>query len=523
MSFSDQYPEIPPASAKFQNVQTILQAASDWGDTAPYEFELLQQYAIHEIVHPGFPLIAQLLLPYPTYSTAANGSSVGVVVLKGEGNGEVFEVVCPGPWLEAKGEYLTPILNGVEGPLILPVEMGERRIRIFFWFTNRQHIWFRELNEEQPLPANLGTGVELYNELLDGFRSIISSDGSVLLTENAGEIDVRSAFVKTGANDGTGLIRGATQANFELQTNVPALWVGTNTNSAVICSEPVSNTKTTRCFVAGSTNGFFLDTVGTPHQFTNCGAVATWNSYSEARNFPVSRSFIAGANGSRFDSVTGAVDISAVLACNGGRVEGGAMSLVAASDNASVTTLTANKCNVVLGGEASFINAGDHSTIIGGNATTNQSNTFTLNCGSSALNNTTANSILARAPGGTTIYSSNGGAAGVVLAANSSSWAAVCDADRKENLVAVDGDVVLTKLAQLPIYTYNYIGVPTSYQCVGPCAQDWHPLFPMGADKNPLTIETNDLVGFLLAGTKALGARVAALEAAVAQLQAPPP
>jgi hypothetical protein len=93
-------------------------------------------------------------------------------------------------------------------------------------------------------------------------------------------------------------------------------------------------------------------------------------------------------------------------------------------------------------------------------------------------------------------------APGVQLVQGSSVWAAISDANAKENFVLLDTARVLRSVDELPIYEYNFKGNPPDVKCRGPIAQDWHRIFPSNKPKH--CIDTMDLDGVALAAIKGL-------------------
>ena len=65
-------------------------------------------------------------------------------------------------------------------------------------------------------------------------------------------------------------------------------------------------------------------------------------------------------------------------------------------------------------------------------------------------------------------------------------------------------------LDKLKIKSWNYISQPKDIRHIGPMAQDFHALFGIG--ENNITISTGDIDGVILAGIKAVSARVNKME-----------
>jgi hypothetical protein len=61
-------------------------------------------------------------------------------------------------------------------------------------------------------------------------------------------------------------------------------------------------------------------------------------------------------------------------------------------------------------------------------------------------------------------------------------WVSVCDRDRKENFVPVDTEMLLAKVAALPITEWNYKLDDEGVRHIGPVAQDFQAVFGLGRD-----------------------------------------
>ncbi|HEY0930548.1 MAG TPA: tail fiber domain-containing protein [Gemmatimonas sp.] len=90
-------------------------------------------------------------------------------------------------------------------------------------------------------------------------------------------------------------------------------------------------------------------------------------------------------------------------------------------------------------------------------------------------------------------------------------WTNTSDSTKKANFHAVDGESVLSKLAALPVYTWNYTAEDTATRHMGPTAQAFRAAFNLGdTDK---AISTVDIDGVAVAGVKALELRTKSLKA----------
>jgi hypothetical protein len=84
-------------------------------------------------------------------------------------------------------------------------------------------------------------------------------------------------------------------------------------------------------------------------------------------------------------------------------------------------------------------------------------------------------------------------------------WTDLSDRDLKENLVPVDGQEVLARLAAVPISTWNYKAQDPDVRHMGPTAQDFAAAFGLGEDDTH--IASLDASGVALAAIQALHAQ----------------
>jgi len=112
------------------------------------------------------------------------------------------------------------------------------------------------------------------------------------------------------------------------------------------------------------------------------------------------------------------------------------------------------------------------------------------------------NQFIAQASGGFALYTAPNGTAGAILLPGSGSWSSQSDRNVKSNLMRVDGQAMLMRLAALPIATWNYKEQPESTRHMGPMAQDFHEAFGLGEDDR--YISTVDAEGVAMAAIQAL-------------------
>ena len=115
-----------------------------------------------------------------------------------------------------------------------------------------------------------------------------------------------------------------------------------------------------------------------------------------------------------------------------------------------------------------------------------------------------ANAFVARATGG--FYLITGGTypayTGALLNAGSTSWTTFSDRNGKDHIVPVDPQEVLSKVAALPIATWNWKSQDAAIRHMGPMAQDFAAAFGLG--ETPRGINTVDSEGVALAAIKGL-------------------
>jgi hypothetical protein len=95
-------------------------------------------------------------------------------------------------------------------------------------------------------------------------------------------------------------------------------------------------------------------------------------------------------------------------------------------------------------------------------------------------------------------------------------WSCTSDRNAKENLVLADGQQVLDRLEQVPIYYWSATG--NTVRHLGPMAQDFRAAYGLGDDDT--AISTIDLDGVALAAIQELNQRLQAQEAQIAAQQA---
>jgi hypothetical protein len=161
--------------------------------------------------------------------------------------------------------------------------------------------------------------------------------------------------------------------------------------------------------------------------------------------------------------------------------------------------------------------AGNYSFAAGRRAKANNQGCFVWGDATDAnISASVDNRWMARCSGGVYFYTNSSLSSGVYVAAGGNSWSSVSDRNMKENFEPVDGAVVLNKLSQMPITTWNYKTQDPSIRHIGPMAQDFAG-FGVGEDDKHIT--TIDADGIALAAIQELAKQVQELKAENKKLQ----
>jgi hypothetical protein len=127
------------------------------------------------------------------------------------------------------------------------------------------------------------------------------------------------------------------------------------------------------------------------------------------------------------------------------------------------------------------------------------------------------NRWVARASGGVFFYTNSTLTNGMYLAAGGSGWNVISDRNLKENFASVDGKMVLARLSEFPVTTWNYKSQDASIRHMGPAAQDFSAAFGLGEDDKFLN--TIDVGGVALAAIQGLYQMVKEKEAEIKELK----
>lgn len=168
------------------------------------------------------------------------------------------------------------------------------------------------------------------------------------------------------------------------------------------------------------------------------------------------------------------------------------------------------------------IASGSSSTAMGVNANTNNhTNAFCIAGATNnlAANNTSDNQMMMRFDN-YTFWVSSANYAYLIPASNG--WAYTSDKNKKENFLELNGQTVLSKIATIPFYSWNFKANDTrQYRHYGIMAQDFYNAFgkdDLGIIGNDTTVSPLDLLGVAYSAIKELEKRTADLQKQNAQL-----
>jgi hypothetical protein len=122
----------------------------------------------------------------------------------------------------------------------------------------------------------------------------------------------------------------------------------------------------------------------------------------------------------------------------------------------------------------------------------------------------------ARASGGVYFYTNSGSTSGSYLSAGGSSWNTVSSRELKENFTPVDTALLLERLAQYPITSWNYKAQGNNIRHIGLMADEFNALIEGLGGEGMDTINSLDADGIALAAIQGLYAENQELKAEVA-------
>lgn len=351
--------------------------------------------------------------------------------------------------------------------------------------------------------------------------AIIGAGGQNTVMATGDRSFIGAGVGNTTSAAGGGVVCGGTSSGGNTASGIDS-FVGAGSlntasalNSAVVAGVSCFATGAQSAVVAGTSNS-----TSTANTFIGGG---NGNTVSAANSLIV---------GGQLNSVTAAVasivgGTGNTASATGAFVGGGGSGLSGGN--------TASEENAFVGAGAGNIASGPNSAIPGGLqntasatcthasgqlATAAHGNSFVW-ADNNATTTTATNQFVVSAVGAgalaTIFYTNAAQTTGVTLSSGASAWAAVSDRRVKENLEDLSPADILSRVGQLPVYSYNYIGNPAGQRCWGPMADDWHRLFP--STKDPTRIESMDLSGVSLAAIKGAALLITELQEKVASLE----
>lgn len=391
------------------------------------------------------------------------------------------------------------------------------------WQTGDTPVWQTSSNVISPASASDDNMIISNNTNNTVSTSI--SDGSVISSQN-------SRCFNSGGTAAPRMVSVIASDNCSIE-DIQVNPSGPMQNCAIVSSidSIIRGDRADECFIAASDNCDILTdfSVGFGPQSVIIGCTSCTSTQSSV--------CLLQCSGTTVPTQT---SNSVFIACSNPSISNNNSSNVVISANSSVT-LAASNC-FVKARTANITSAG--STVI------------TDTSGGTTLTTPSTNAYYSRFVNGETHYTNSSLTTGVTLAAGGSSWGAVSDVNKKENLVEVNYEDILDKLLRIRIYFYNFKGNPAEQKCIGPMAQDWNDKSNFGLEdvkvyltesvedektkevkeipkldengekmydvkpaKDPLSIEIMDALGVSLAAIKALNEKIVALENRIEHLE----
>ena len=177
--------------------------------------------------------------------------------------------------------------------------------------------------------------------------------------------------------------------------------------------------------------------------------------------------------------------------------------------------IAAGRGATVPGGEQNFA-VGDWSLAAGFRARADHHGTFVFaDAQGLTFPSLAANSFNVRASGGVRFVTGTGPTPWSCVTSSGNSWSCSSDRALKQDLVRLDGEAVLDRLAAMPVYAWHPKGANAHVRHYGPMAQDFHAAFGLGDDDTMIGMQDAD--GVALAAIQGLNRK---LEGEVAALRA---
>ena len=128
------------------------------------------------------------------------------------------------------------------------------------------------------------------------------------------------------------------------------------------------------------------------------------------------------------------------------------------------------------------------------------------------------NQLTMRFSGGYRLWSSYpDSTAGVYMRHGQSGWSNYCDRNKKENFTPVDGELLLSKIKNIPITEWNYKKCDPTIKYIGPMAQDFYAAFQLSGTDS-LGINSICIDGVNMAGVQALEKRTSEMKITIQKI-----
>jgi hypothetical protein len=310
-------------------------------------------------------------------------------------------------------------------------------------------------------------------------------------------------------------------------------FIGAGTNNVIYQLAP-GGAYTSSAVIAGGDNNKLtgIDSLIAGGSLNAIGNAAQNQSYQNAaigggygNSISANYATIAGGSGNSATGQTAVVAGGFHNSATGldGAVLGGTANVAsgfAAAIGGGSTNTASGRQAVVAGGERN-IAAGMNSFAGGTGSVATKVGSFVWSdaaVGAKTVATAVPNVFLVRASGGVAFYSAANLASGVSLAPGSGAWSTLSDRAAKTGIARIDDELILAKLAALPVSEWSYTTQGSAVRHLGPMAQDFRAAFGLGEDDRH--ISTVDEEGVALAAIKALQTEVAAKDRKISELDA---
>ncbi len=189
---------------------------------------------------------------------------------------------------------------------------------------------------------------------------------------------------------------------------------------------------------------------------------------------------------------------------------------------ASLTAAILGDENTLIGYDARAMPGLNRVIVIGAGLRASHSGAFVTGDANGVFTSSAANSFNARFAGGYELFTDATATIGVRVPAGGNSWASISDSTLKSNYLPADPELLLSRLDDLRLGTWNYTSQPRTRRHYGPMAQEFFAAYGRdfyGSIGNSTTLQSADVDGVLFILIKGLKDRNEALEERVEHLE----